>query len=92
MLTTEEQYTRSTVVGYLNQTPVESFSVREVMDSLDDVCQDACIEEKSELICRSCPVPRLIASLLKRAGAINCHDETAGRETAGRETVGNARR
>lgn len=62
----DEQFTRSGVIKSLTDTKRKDFSAEDLRAALDDVCQDACIEERSELACMGCPVPRLIASLLKR--------------------------
>lgn len=62
----DEQFTRSQVIKSLSDTKEKSFSAEDLRAALDDVCQDACIEERSELACMGCPVPRLVASLLKR--------------------------
>lgn len=66
VLAPDEQFTRSWAISSLNETKIENFTAEQLAHSFDDVCQDACIEEKSELACMGCPVPRLIASLLKR--------------------------
>lgn len=62
----DDQFTRSAVIKSLTETKERNFSAEDLRASLDDVCQDACIEERSELACMGCPVPRLVASLLKR--------------------------
>lgn len=63
----KEQFTRSWAVSKLTEAKEKKFTAKNLLYSLDDICQDACLEEKSELACLGCPVPRLVASLLKRA-------------------------
>lgn len=63
----DEQFTRSQAIKSLADTKKKNFSAADLRAALDDVCQDACIEERSELACMGCPIPRLVESLIKRA-------------------------
>lgn len=73
VLDEEEQFTRSAVIKSLTDTKKKEFTAEDLRAALDDVCQDACIEERSELACMGCPVPRLVASLLRRANKTEVH-------------------
>lgn len=67
----DEQFTRSWALKTLAESEIGEFTAKQLIHSFDDVCQDACIEEKSELACMGCPVPRLVASLIKRAKPVD---------------------
>jgi ParB family transcriptional regulator, chromosome partitioning protein len=64
----EEQFTRSKAIRDLTAIGDTWFNARHIRESFDDVCLDTCAESKGESYCHACPVPRFIASILRRTG------------------------
>ena len=61
----EESFTRSWALTELKKVGETYFPAQYFRDAFDDVCQDACVETDDESMCISCPVPRLIAAMLR---------------------------
>lgn len=64
--TDEEKFTRSWAIKEMDKLGSAWMSVDYIRASFDDVCLDTCLEHKDESLCEGCPVPRFIASLLRR--------------------------
>lgn len=64
--TDEEKFTRSGALKSLENIGGTFFSPYILQKAFDDVCLDSCLEQKDQSICHSCPVPRFIASLVRR--------------------------
>ena len=62
----EEKFTRSWAIKELDSMGDAAWiSIRYLKDAFDDVCIDSCLESKDESICRGCPVPRMIAAVVR---------------------------
>jgi len=76
-LNERELFTRTEAVNNLQALEGE-ISYQMIADAFNDVCDGVCVEEDGNReMCEACPAPRLIASLLKRAGI-----EIEGRKVA----------
>ncbi len=61
----DENFTRSWAIAELTKAGETYFTAKYFRDAFDDVCQDSCVEMQDESLCISCPVPRLIAAMLR---------------------------
>jgi ParB family transcriptional regulator, chromosome partitioning protein len=62
-----EVFTRSEAIHELARDGNVSYSV--IADAFNDICDGVCVEEDGNTVmCEACPVPRFIASLLRRTG------------------------
>lgn len=61
----DESFTRSWALKELEKAGETYFTAKYFRDAFDDVCQDGCVEMDDESMCISCPVPRLIAAMLR---------------------------
>lgn len=65
--TDDEKFTRSGSLKLLDSLGDGAWvSTGHLKQAFDDVCIDSCLESKDQSICNGCPVPRLIASLVRR--------------------------
>jgi hypothetical protein len=69
MLTEDEVFTRSEALEALKRLGQVSFGT--LGAAFNDVCEDTCQEGTNTELCQACPVPRFIASVLRRVDAQN---------------------
>ena len=62
----DENFTRSWAIREMKAAGDTLYPAKYFADAFDDVCQDACAEMNDEQMCIACPVPRFIASILRR--------------------------
>lgn len=67
-LSDREVFVRSDAERLLDAEPDAVLSFRAIREALDDVCLDVCTEDDNREMCEACPVPRLLASVLRKAG------------------------
>lgn len=63
--TDEESFTRSWALKELGKIGEAFVPAQFLAYAFDDVCQDSCTERADESSCAGCPVPRLIAAVLR---------------------------
>lgn len=67
VLATQEMFTRSEALALLASEGSVSFEM--IGKAFNDICDGVCSESAADkLMCQSCPAPRMIASILRRAG------------------------
>lgn len=66
--TDEERFTRTQAIRDLKGAGDAWFGIKLFREAFDDVCIDGCLEQRDETLCHSCPMPRFVASVLRRKG------------------------
>jgi ParB/RepB/Spo0J family partition protein len=66
MFKPEDEFTRGEAIESLNGCGQEAFSRASLMKAFNDACEEDCGEAKNDLICKSCPLPRFVKSVIER--------------------------
>lgn len=67
MIKPDEIFTRTEAIAALKRMGAVNFG--HLATAFNDVCEDICMEGKNPELCHACPVPRFIASVLRRHDA-----------------------
>lgn len=63
--TNKERFTRSGALKTLEKLGDVSYPAKYLINAFDDVCLDACVEQKNEELCHGCPIPRFIVAITR---------------------------
>lgn len=66
MFKPDDEFTRGEAIESLNGCGQTAFSRTSLMKAFNDVCEEDCGEAKNDLICKSCPLPRFVKSVIER--------------------------
>lgn len=66
MFSPDDEFDRNEAIKSLNLSEYDKFSRRTLVRAFNDVCEETCSEAKNDVICRGCPVPRFVKSVLER--------------------------